>query len=96
MLTIEDCIALSDLTEEEIEAIAEHERIPEMLAVELGSYLVHGPKGEARVKRIIVDDIQAARRRGDLVHAARLKLVLRHFLDQHAPQARGVAFRRPF
>jgi hypothetical protein len=46
MLTIEDCIALSDLTEEEIDAIAEHEHIPEMLAIELGSYLVHLPDGK--------------------------------------------------
>jgi len=28
MLTIEDCIGLSELTEEEILAIAEHEHIP--------------------------------------------------------------------
>ena len=86
MLTIEDCIALSDLTEEEIEAIAEHEHVPEMVAVELGSYLIHGPGGEKRVRRIIADDIAAARRRGDLAHAAKLKLVLRHFLEHHAPE----------
>ena len=41
MVDIESCIALSGLTEEEIEAIAEHEHIPEMLAIELGSYLVN-------------------------------------------------------
>ena len=39
MLTIQDCIALCDLTEDEVEAIAEHEHIPEMLAAELGAYL---------------------------------------------------------
>jgi hypothetical protein len=32
ILTIEDCIALSELTEEEILAIAAHEGIPEMAA----------------------------------------------------------------
>lgn len=46
MLTLQDCIELSDLTEDEILAIAEHEHIPEMVAVELGSYLVYAPNGE--------------------------------------------------
>jgi hypothetical protein len=30
MLTMQDCIELSDLTEDEILAIAEHEHLPEM------------------------------------------------------------------
>ena len=38
VLTLQDCIALSDLTEEEILAIAEHEHIPEIVAAELGNY----------------------------------------------------------
>ena len=84
MLTIEDCIALSELTEEEIDAIAEHEHVPEMVAVEIGSYLIHSPGGEKRIKRIIVEDIAAARQRGDLAHAAKLKLVLKHFVEHHA------------
>ena len=39
MLTYEDCVELSDLTEEEIEAVAQHEHLPEIVALELGSYL---------------------------------------------------------
>ena len=39
MLTLEDCIGLSGLDEEEILAIAEHEHIPEMAALEMGYYL---------------------------------------------------------
>ena len=83
MLTLEDCIALSDLTEEEIDAIAEHEHIPEIIATELGSYLVHSPKGVPMLKRMIVEDIEAARRRGDLKHALQLRLVLHHFIQTH-------------
>ena len=40
MLSYQDCVELSDLTEEEIEAIAEHEHLPEIAALEMGSYLV--------------------------------------------------------
>jgi len=46
MLTLEDCIAFSELSEDEIDAIAEHEHITEMAALELGNYLVHTPSGE--------------------------------------------------
>ena len=84
MLSIQDCIELSDLTEDEILAIAEHEHIPEMIAVEMGCYLVHTAEGEKRIKRMIVDDIEAARRRGDRKRVATLKLVLRHYLEFHA------------
>lgn len=83
MLTIQDCIELSDLSEDEILAIAEHENLPEMVAVELGNYLVHAPGGEKRIKRMIIDDIAAARARGDHRHAGVLKSVLRHFLEEH-------------
>jgi hypothetical protein len=41
MLSFEDCIALSDLTVEKVDAIAEHEHLPEIIAAELGCYLVH-------------------------------------------------------
>jgi hypothetical protein len=81
VLTLEDCIALSDLTEEEIDAIAEHEHVPEIIATELGCYLVHLPEGRQAIKAIIRDDIAAARARGDYLHSAKLKLVLRHFIE---------------
>jgi S-ribosylhomocysteine lyase LuxS involved in autoinducer biosynthesis len=84
MLTLQDCIELSELTEDEILAIAEHEHIPEMAALEMGNYLVHTPEGERRIKRMIADDIQSARDHGNLRHAAMLKLVLRHFVATHA------------
>lgn len=80
MLTLEDCIALSDLTEEEIDAIAEHEHLPDIVATELGCYLVHTADGCRAIREIIGDDIARARRCGDYLHSAGLKLVLRHFI----------------
>ena len=81
MLTLNDCIALSDLTKREVDAIAEHEHIPEMIAAELGNYLVHTPEGRQTIRAIIRDDIAAAEARGDHYQSARLKLVLRHFVE---------------
>ena len=90
MLTFEDCLGLSDLTEEEVDAIAEHEHVPEIIAAELGSYLVHSSTGVPMIRRIILDDIEAARNRGDNDHALRLKLVLKHFVETH-PEAETAA-----
>jgi hypothetical protein len=83
MLTIDDCIALSDLTEQEIDAIAEHEHVPEMVAVEMGCCLVHCADGQRRIASFIRDDIDRARRRGNVRHAADLTAVLRGFVAQH-------------
>lgn len=90
MITFEDCLAFCELSEAEIDAIAEHERLPGTVALELGSCLVQGPEGELRIGRIIIDDIGAAQQRGDLAHAARLKQTLRRFIERH-PQCRGAA-----
>jgi hypothetical protein len=84
MLTLQDCLALCELTEDEVLAIAEHENLTEIAALELGNYLVHTPAGERRIKAMIVEDIDAARARDDVRHAALLKLVLKHFIDAHA------------
>lgn len=83
MLCLEDCLALCDLSEEEVLAIAQHEHIPEIAAAELGNYLVHTPEGEMRIKAIIRDDIAEARVRGDRAHELALKLMLRNFVLQH-------------
>ena len=89
MLTIQDCIELSELTEEEILAIAEHEHIPEMAALELGNYLVRTPEGEQRIRAMIVDDIEQARREGSLVRVLALKMCLKHYLEKHAGPRSG-------
>jgi hypothetical protein len=83
MLTIEDCIALSELTPEEIAAIAEDTHLPDIIAAELGCYLVHSASGRKRIKAMIRDDIDMARAHGDYRHAAKLKLVLEHFIAEH-------------
>ncbi len=81
-LTLEDCIALCELSEDEVLAIAEHEHIPEIAATELGNYLVHTGGGEMAIKTMIRDDIAAAAARGDRDHELALKLVLRNFVLQ--------------
>lgn len=83
MLSLENCIALCDLTEEEVLAIAEHEHIPEIAATELGNYLVRTPEGELCIKAMIRDDIDAAKARNARERVLTLKAVLRNFILQH-------------
>jgi hypothetical protein len=83
MLTLEDCLALCELSEEEVLAIAHHEHIPEIAAAELGNYLVHTPEGERRIKSIIRDDLAEARGCGDRVRELALKHLLREFVLHH-------------
>lgn len=91
MLSYEDIIAFCGLTEEEVEAIAEHEHIPEVAAAEMGQYLIECEDGIPRLKKIILDDIRDAEARGDMKHALDLRMVLRHFIRAHRPDAGSTA-----
>lgn len=83
-LSLQDCIDMSDLTEDEILAIAEYEGLSEILALELGNYLVHTAGGEKRIKRMIQGDIKYAQEKGDCRRTALLKSLLKHYLEHHA------------
>jgi hypothetical protein len=83
MLQLEDCIALSGLTEEEILAIAQHERLPQIAAAEMGAYLLRSADGQRCIKSMIRDDILAAQAGGERERVLALKLLLRDFVAQH-------------
>jgi hypothetical protein len=83
MLTLVDCIALSELTEDEVQTIARHERIPHIAAAELGNYLVHSADGELSLKEMLRDDIAAAAAHGDAERVLALKLVIRGYIARH-------------
>ncbi|MEL6197831.1 MAG: hypothetical protein AAFT19_08290 [Pseudomonadota bacterium] len=84
MITISEVIEMSGLSVEEVDAIAEHEHLPEAAAVALAAYLLEaGPDGHRRIVAMIRDDIRLAVSRGDQGHAAELLSALRHFLHDH-------------
>ena len=88
MITLEDCVGLCGLTEEEVLAIAEHEHLPEIAATALAAYLLSQKHGSEKVLDMIVDDIREAQLiRGDKEHVLTLLHVLHHFLKTH-PEAR--------
>ena len=83
MLTFKDCLDYAELTEEEILAIAEHEHMTEIAALELSEYLVQRPDGPLLIKRMILDDIEDAKKDKDRARELRLKAALKHFVDTH-------------
>ena len=83
MISKHDILGMCDLELDEIDAIAEHEHIPEVAAAALGDYLLHQDHGPERVRDMIVDDIRAAMGRHDQPHAASLYVALQHFLVTH-------------
>ena len=83
MISIEDCIALSGLTRDEVDAIGEHAHMPAAAATALASYLLNRPEGAREIREMIVEDIREARAKGDHKHAAELFGALRHFLQTH-------------
>lgn len=83
MLTYEDCLGLCELSEDEIRAIAQHENLPELVALELGQYLVTTPDGQRAIKRMIVDDMAAAAASHDGPALLKLKATLQHFIETH-------------
>lgn len=83
MLTIEDMIAFSGLSRDEVLAIAEHENLPETAACALAEYLMQQEHGPERIREMIIEDIRAAQQRGDKEHVQILLHVLHHFVRAH-------------
>jgi hypothetical protein len=88
MITLQDCVGLCGLTEEEVLAIAEHEHLPEIAATALAEYLLSQEHGSEKVRDMIVDDIRQAQfTSGNKEKVLMLLHVLHHFLKTH-PEAR--------
>ena len=50
MITLEDCIGLCGLTEEEVLAVAEHEYLPEIAATAFAQYLLSSDHGSEVIR----------------------------------------------
>jgi len=91
MITLDDIEDMTCLTREEIDAVAEHEHLPEVSASLLAEYTMHQPHGPQKVQQMICEDVREALHRGDLAHARELYVVLHKFLSDHPEAVRGSA-----
>ncbi len=83
MISLEDCTAMCGLDAQQIEAIAEHESIPNILAAALADHLLHQVGGADRICQMILDDIGMATQTGHADRVAELSEALNHFLQRH-------------
>lgn len=83
MLTAQDCLALSELSSDEIDVIARHEHVPTIVAAELGHHLVGRSDGAPLIKRFLMDDIEVAERLGQGSRVRHLRRLLQDFADRH-------------
>lgn len=91
MITLDDIEDITDLTRDEIAALAEHEHVGLMKASLMGDYLMHQHHGPQKVQQMICEDIREALHKDDLPHAKDLFATLRHFMAEHPEAARGVS-----
>lgn len=83
MICLEDCLDFSDLDNEEIEAIAEHEHIPIICAAEMGCELLKSPDGVRRLHSMVIDDFQVALEHGQVERANRWANTYQHLQTTH-------------
>ena len=60
MLSYRDCLDMAAVTEDESAAIARHEHIPAIVALELGHNLLASEAGRKRLQEMIVSTVIAA------------------------------------
>lgn len=83
MLSGQECFDFCELNEDEIRSIAEHEHLPDIVAVALGDCLLQTDIGTWLIKRYMLDNIQHAETRGQHDKMKWLGLVLDHFSKAH-------------
>ena len=87
-MTLKDCIDMSDLSDAEIAAIAEHEHVPEIVAAEIGCKLVHTSAGCTVLKRYFRENLTHAKAHHMDEKAKELALLLRRFDGAHPARSR--------
>lgn len=80
MLTLKECITYCDLTEAEVEAIAEHENLPPLVATLVGCHLLQSPTGHEYIRQLLQTRAEEANHAGDSASAAQRHQVYQEFI----------------
>jgi hypothetical protein len=83
MVTLDECIGMSGLTDDEITVIAEHRRMPSIVAVEVGHALLETAKGKHILRGYMSELLEKARVAGKRDRAQHLERVLIAFNRRH-------------
>jgi hypothetical protein len=83
MLTLNDCIGFTGLTEEQLEAIAKHEHLPMILAAEMVEDEVDSRAGCHHIETMIAEEVVFETEHGHPERAERYRHGLEEFLKAH-------------
>lgn len=80
MLSLQDLLDFCDLGHKEIEAIADHQRVPLTVAAEIGQQLLNSQEGLIQLHNMMIDNMRHALANGQKDH---LISVTETFLNFH-------------
>lgn len=83
MLSMRDCVDMCDLDDEEVEAIAEHEHVPQIVACEIACVLMQSNDGVDLVHHFMEENRDRAAAKGQRNAAAHWRDVLHRFDRSH-------------
>jgi hypothetical protein len=83
ILTVQECVDMSELSNEAIRVIAEHEHMPEVVAAELGQELLKSTGGIAEIRRMLEKSVELAIQGGAEDKINDRKRVLRSFIASY-------------
>lgn len=83
MISLQDVIDYCDLERGEIEAIAEHEHIPVVVAAEMSEELLCSPEGVCRLHSMIIENMEHALKSGEFQHVKDLAETYQHLQRTH-------------
>ncbi len=83
MLTLRDCLDFCDLSEDLVDAIAEHDHLPPILATELATCLAGAPGGLLVIHSYLRDNAAASQHCRDCDRRERVAETLVRFEQAH-------------
>jgi hypothetical protein len=83
MLTLQDCIAFSGLTPDQLDAVACHQHLPAVIAAEWAESVLESEGGIRLVEAVLVEEVACACAQGDRTCAERFRRGLEEFIRDH-------------
>lgn len=83
MLSLQDCLDYCDLTDDDVDLLAEHEHLPHDVAAHIACGLVQTPAGVVLIDHVMEDMIERAQTHGQLAKAEHVSHVYARFKAAH-------------
>lgn len=83
MLTLQDCLEMSGINWDELVAIAHHEHLPDMVALEKAHAFLQQEWGAPAVRQMVLDEVHRCIERGDCKEAITALRMLERTFHEH-------------